>query len=253
MNSRISRDRLVSALAVAAFHALLGYALLTSLGIGAARRAADTLKLFDIAPEPPSPPPPVPPAQAAAAPEAAAAPPAPKAQASPVEAPSPQVRLHAPAPLVTAATAGTGAQASQGGGGAGSGTGAGDSGGSGSGGAATKARQIAGELSGRDYPRSAKRARAGGTVLIRYMVGVDGRPSGCTITQSSGNRDLDETTCRLIEQRFRYEPARDAEGRPVPDMQAGRHIWWTEPKRRRYPFEWEPEDRGLPSSADTKE
>ena len=79
-------------------------------------------------------------------------------------------------------------------------------------------------------------------MLVRYTVGVDGRPSGCTITQSSGNADLDETTCRLIEQRFRYEPARDAEGRAIPDVQTGRHIWWTEPKRPHYPFEWKPEE-----------
>jgi protein TonB len=79
-------------------------------------------------------------------------------------------------------------------------------------------------------------------VLVRYTVGVDGRPSGCTVTQSSGNEDLDSNTCRLVEQRFRYEPARDADGRVVPDTVNGRHVWWTEPRRKRYPDEWEPEE-----------
>ena len=35
------------------------------------------------------------------------------------------------------------------------------------------------------------------------------------IVSYSGNAALDETTCRLIEQRYRYDPSRDADGRPV--------------------------------------
>jgi len=50
---------------------------------------------------------------------------------------------------------------------------------------------------------------------VRYFVNVDGRVSGCVVTRSSGNAVLDETTCRLIEQRYRYDPSRDADGRPV--------------------------------------
>ncbi|HEX8534636.1 MAG TPA: energy transducer TonB, partial [Allosphingosinicella sp.] len=163
----------------------------------------------------------------------------------------PEVRLPVPPPVAAAPAPAVGRDASRGAsdrpgtgsgaGGEGTGTGGGGSGsGSGSGGSGTRARQVAGALSGRDYPRAAKSARAGGTVLVRYTIGVDGRPSGCTVTRSSGNRDLDEATCRLIEQRFRYEPARDADGRPVASTETGRHIWWTEPKRQRYPYEWKP-------------
>lgn len=238
------RQRLASAAGVAAFHALLGYALVIGLGFDGPSKTSEALKLFDIAPEPPPPPakPPPPPAPAQA--KAAAAPPAPKAEAAPVVAPTPEVRLAVQSRFATASTPGTGSDSSQGASnGPGSGTGGGGSGtGQSSGGAITRARQVAGALTGRDYPRAAKRARAGGTVLVRYTVGVDGHPSGCTITQSSGNAALDAVTCRLIEQRFRYEPARDAEGRPVLDVQTGRHIWWTEPKRRPLPYEWTPEE-----------
>ena len=50
---------------------------------------------------------------------------------------------------------------------------------------------------------------------MRFTVGIDGRVSGCTVTRSSGYALLDTTTCRLIEKRFRYHPARDAQGQPV--------------------------------------
>jgi protein TonB len=241
------RQRLASAAGVAAFHALLGYALVVGLGFDGAGKESEALKLFDIAPEPPPPPakPPPPPAPAQA--KTAAAPLAPKAEAAPLVAPTPEVRLPVPPRLAAASTPGTGSDNSQGASnGPGSGTGGGGTGsGQGSGGAVTRARQIAGALTGRDYPRAAKRARAGGTVLVRYTVGVDGRPSGCTVTQSSGNADLDAVTCRLIEQRFRYEPARDGEGRPIPSVETGRHIWWTEPKRQRFPYEWKPEEEPI--------
>ena len=257
LSDQANRDRIASAAAVAAFHALLGYALITGLGIDVAGKAGETLKLLDIAPETPPPPVDPPPAAKADAPEAAAAPPGLKAQGSTVAAPPPQVRLEVPPPLAAAPKPGAGSDTSQGAsdrpgpgtgsGGEGSGTGSGGSGtGNGGGGAVTRARQVEGALSGRDYPRAAKRARAAGTVLVRYTVATDGRVHGCTVTQSSGNVDLDDVTCRLIERRFRYEPARDAEGRPVADTLTGRHIWWTEPRRPKYPYEWKPEDQREP-------
>jgi protein TonB len=36
------------------------------------------------------------------------------------------------------------------------------------------------------------------------------------VISSSGNRALDDTTCRLILKRFRFAPARDAAGMAVP-------------------------------------
>ena len=258
-NQERGRERIASAIGVAAFHLLLGYVLISGFRMEAGSRFGDTLKLFDVARETPSPPPPEPPLPAARTEEAegAAAPAGLEADVSPVVIPPPEVRLRVPPPIVAAPTPGVGSQTSQGAsdtpepgtgaGGEGAGTGSGGSGvGAAGGGAAVKPQQVAGELSGRDYPRAAKRARAGGTVLVRYTVGTDGRVSGCTVTQSSGNVDLDSVTCTLVERRFRYEPARDAQGRPVTDTLTGRHIWWTEPKRQPYPFVWEPPAGGDP-------
>jgi protein TonB len=50
------------------------------------------------------------------------------------------------------------------------------------------------------------------------------------VTRSSGSRELDSVTCRLIMQRFRYRPARDAEGRPIAETIAGEHVWEVAPR-----------------------
>ena len=88
-----------------------------------------------------------------------------------------------------------------------------------------------------DYPRSAFEAGIGGTVLMRFTVGVTGRVTDCRVTRSSGNAELDGTTCRLILKRFRYRPARNAQGRPVAAVVTGKQQWvlsrqadrWIEP------------------------
>ena len=45
------------------------------------------------------------------------------------------------------------------------------------------------------------------------------------MTRSSGNADLDAATCPVVRKRFRYEPARDAFGRPVPGVENGALEW----------------------------
>jgi protein TonB len=56
-------------------------------------------------------------------------------------------------------------------------------------------------------------------------VGVDGHVSDCRITHSSGSNTLDGLTCGLIEKRFRFRPARDGSGRPVPSVIVENHSW----------------------------
>jgi periplasmic protein TonB len=221
------------------FHALLGYALITGLAPGGAARAGKALKLFDIPADPP-PPPHQDPAPAKAAPdrEGAASPPDLKARSAAVVAPPP--KMPAPRPVAAAPVAGPGADPSagaarkpgpgSGGGGLGNGAGSGRAGGGpgGGGGLAERARLIAGRILDSDYPRAASEARIGGSVIVRFTVAADGRPRGCSVMRSSGSADLDAATCRLIERRFRYRPARDAQGRPVPAMLGWKQSWWQE-------------------------
>lgn len=90
----------------------------------------------------------------------------------------------------------------------------------------TPAALVKGRLKNSDYPRAARRAGAEGTVHVRFLVNPDGGVGGCTVTRSSGHPELDSTTCRLIERRFRYRPARDAQGRPTSDVVVGEQLWW---------------------------
>lgn len=227
-----NRDRVKSAFGVAVFHAVLGYALVTGLGFQVAEDKRPALKLFDV-PVPP-PPPPVEETRPSEAEEGAAAPPNLKARPVPVVAPPPEVRLEVPPPIVAAPVPAPGNQPRSGAsdrigpgtgaGGEGTGTGSGGSGTGWGSGIATRARLIRGRLRDSDYPRSARRG-AWDSVSVRFTVAPNGRAAGCMVTKSSGNATVDATACRLIERRFRYEPARDARGRPVPDMIVGTDIW----------------------------
>ncbi|WP_162139998.1 TonB family protein [Sphingomonas sp. Mn802worker] len=91
-----------------------------------------------------------------------------------------------------------------------------------------RARLIAGTITPRDYPKQERAARIGGSVTVSFEVGADGRARGCVVTGTSGNTALDTTTCRLVEARFRYAPARSAGGVPVSEQRGWRQRWWLE-------------------------
>jgi TonB family protein len=63
-------------------------------------------------------------------------------------------------------------------------------------------------------------------VIARLSINESGRVPACEILRSSGNQHLDSTTCRLIQQRFRFRPARDRNGQPVSDYAAWQQTWW---------------------------
>ena len=251
MDRALKQERMQSALGVAAMHALLGYALITGLGVEIGEPAPAPLKLFDVVVEPPPAPVEVPVQAQVASPaqEGAAAPPNLKATASPVVAPKPEIELKIPPAVVAAPVPGVGAQAAagvsllpgpgSGSGGIGNGVGSGGRGeGTGGGGALARAKLLKGRIVDADYPRAARQAEIGGTVIVRFKVGTDGRASACKVSRSSGHPELDATTCRLIEQRFRYEPARDASGKPVADLLGWKQVWWLE--RRGHPVAGDP-------------
>lgn len=238
--SSTSNNRLVGVIGAVLVQAALLYALLVGLAVHMPTRVGEDLKLFATAPPPPPPPPhekTTPHRIRSKRPEGAASPPNLRAKRTEVVAPPPVVILPAPPPpVVVAPLAGIGsadhAGAStvpgpgSGSGGIGNGTGSGDEGsGDGDGGDDIPPRLRKGRLKDSDYPRAAGDAGIGGTVSVRYAVETDGRVTGCTVTRSSGNAALDETTCRLIEQRFRYAPSRDAHGRPVRSFIVENHSW----------------------------
>lgn len=238
MASARQRERAAAAAGVALFHALLGYALLIGLrGELAPAAVAGRLKLITLAELPPPPPVVSVPDKPTRTEEGAAAPPSRKAKPSPVVAPKtplpvppilPTVEKALPVPPGSDTSAGVSSKEGVGSGTGGEGIGSGSGGsGTGSGGGGTRpAERIAGALANRDYPRSALRSRAEGNVSVRYTVSADGRAEDCRIMRSSGHADLDETTCRLIEKRFRYRPALDRSGRPTAATEYKSFDWY---------------------------
>jgi protein TonB len=223
--------RLRSLAAVLAAHVLLAWFILTLTGPSILRERTAALDVFDVRPVPPPPPvePPVTPIRAARhavtpKPEGAAA--TGRAPPAPVRLVSLEVSRQLAAPARPAASGAAPVASMVGGGGTG-GSGAGLSGrGSGAGGGtpAVPARLTSGRIQPRDYPRAA--AGAQGSVTVHLRIGTSGAVTGCTVARSSGNAVLDATTCRLIRERFRYAPARTADGRAVTDLVGWRQRWW---------------------------
>lgn len=204
-------ERFAAMLGAILFHAALLYALIFGLRFEPGNRGGPQLAVFDVV-EPPPPPAAEPPRPH---PQPAEAPSSPGQAAAPIVVPQPKIPLPVPPPVAAAPAPGPGTAAGPGAAGAGSGQGLGGDG-DGAGGA-MHAQRRSGSLRDRDYPPAARREGAEGIVHVRFTVGTDGRVGGCTVTRSSGHDALDTTTCRLIERRFRYHPARDSQGRPVPE------------------------------------
>ena len=255
-----SGDRLKAGIPALIIHACLLLAIIRGLGLELPPLAPPAMELVDVPKSLPPPPPPEHQVRARARRAEGAAAPA-NLESRPTEIVAPPVVVAQPRPPIAAApVAGPGFKPASGAapvpgpgtgaGGEGNGTGAGGAGngpGGGGRGGETPPRQIRGEIRDRDYPRGAAEAGVGGTVSVIYTVEADGSASRCAITRSSGNAELDETTCRLIEQRFRFEPSRDRDGRPISSRIVQDHEWALEnapshgedeppPRRRRWPF-----------------
>jgi len=238
MNERsILGARVRAAVGAVAINLALGYALLSGWPREVVEMIDDRIVMLDLAPPPPPPPVEIiPPPVRSDRPEGAAAPPNIRSRATAIVAPPP-VLPTPPTPIVAATVAGAGTDATSGAalvagpgtgsGGQGDGTGGGGDGDGDGGGAddETPPRRIGGRIRDSDYPRGLGEAGVNGTVGVRYLVAVDGRARECQVTQSSGNAVLDQTTCRLIESRFRYRPARDARGQPMPSYLVENHEW----------------------------
>lgn len=177
--------------------------------------------------------------------EGEAAPPNLQSQATEVTAPPVPPPPVPPPPLPAALKPFEGSQSTQGAasvagpgtgaGGVGSGTGSGGAGdgdgGGGDGSDYTAPRQIGGRLRKSDIPDEVRDAGVRGVVSVRYFVTSEGKARDCRITRSSGSRVLDVTTCRLIEERFRFRPSLGPDGRAVGSYIVQDHYWFTNEPR----------------------
>lgn len=76
-----------------------------------------------------------------------------------------------------------------------------------------------------DYPAAALQRRSEGTVEFRVIVDPQGMPTECIVESSSGDADLDETTCRIMLERARFTPARDEASNAVAGFYSSRIQW----------------------------
>ncbi|MDT9600097.1 energy transducer TonB [Sphingosinicella rhizophila] len=228
-------DRIKAAAGAVLLQGLLAYFLLSGMKVPVPERVSEPLSLISILLAPPSEPI-VPPPVRNRRPEGEASPPNIRSRATQIVAPPPVVTLPLPPPLVAAPVAGPGYEPTQGAadvrgpgtgaGGEGDGRGGGGLGdGDGGGGRGIPPRLMKGRIRNADYPESAKRVLAGGTVTVLYTVATNGRVVDCQIQRSSGHADLDATTCRLIVERFRYRPSLDDRGRPIRSKIIADHHW----------------------------
>jgi protein TonB len=212
-----NRNRAIGLAVAIGINALLLVLILTlSRDVAPALLRGPGLSTFDIT-QPPPPPPPPPETK----PAGASAPPSRGATKAP-SPPNPPRPLPKPTPAQpavdagsqSASGAGTAAGSGAGRGGQGAGTGSGGSG-TGNGAGATPPVHIAGALTDADYRRAGLPQGAAGTVLISFRVRSDGTVDRCSTVRSSGYAIIDRETCRLVERRFRFRPARDAAGQPI--------------------------------------
>jgi periplasmic protein TonB len=84
---------------------------------------------------------------------------------------------------------------------------------------------LASYVSDEDYPSNAVRNEEQGTTRFRLAVGPDGKVRECTVTSSSGSSALDATTCKLMRQRAKFEPARDSDGKATGDTVTSAIRW----------------------------
>jgi protein TonB len=186
----------------------LMYAIVTGLAYNVIKKAAEDLKTFDVEEQPPPPEEPPPPPKDM-----------PKVPPPPVT-PPPLVRMEAPPPPIQTVTtpvippvappappmAPPAPRKAQ---------------------SATSAKgDLRSLFSSDDYPASAVSAGAEGTARASLSIGTDGRVTGCSITQSTGNTALDAATCNILRRRAKFIPARDTNGNPTTDTISTPSIVW---------------------------
>lgn len=218
---QIGTNRTVAIIIAAVVHVILGYFIINGLAYNVIKQAADELKTFNVEQEPPPPPeepPPPPPEQVAETPPPVVSPPpivrtktppppvqtvreAPPPVITPRAAPAPPARPAPPPPLPPPPQPVK----------------------------TVPPRSAVGDLQGLfrsdDYPPTAIERDEQGSVAVRLSVGTDGRVTNCDVTNSSGSRTLDSTTCRILRSRAKFTPAKDSRGNPTTDTVTQRIRW----------------------------
>lgn len=76
-----------------------------------------------------------------------------------------------------------------------------------------------------DYPMKAFEKKAEGVTRFELLVAPDGAIADCAIVSSSGNAELDRTTCFLATKRVKFNPARGDSGTPMWGVYRSQALW----------------------------
>lgn len=76
-----------------------------------------------------------------------------------------------------------------------------------------------------DYPPRSKAARDEGEVRFALTIDDTGRVIRCDIEHTSGHRELDFQTCRLLFARAKFRPARAMQSQPIASVFRSRIRW----------------------------
>ena len=228
-----NKDKTGAVVAVVAVHVALLMMLLQISGKMDFTQPQSVLRVFDLNEVPPPPPEPVPPQpQQKPKPNESEGAPSPqnvRSRATDVQAPRPPISLPVPVPMETSRTPNAGTEGTQGAstlgpgtgaGGNGTGTGSGGSGngngGGGGGGYVTPPQLLTPVLRGRDFPRQLLEDWPGGAqIFLRIRVSSDGGVNQCLVDRGTGNPAIDSAVCNVVQQRFRFSPARSSDGQAV--------------------------------------
>jgi protein TonB len=204
----MSTNRMIALGLVALLHVFLGYAFITGLALKAVKAIVNPLESVNIEEEapPPEEPPPPPPKEVDIPPFV------PPPEVSVAQDAAPQItvqnRVEQPAPVYTppapvAAPAPPKPSVAS---------------------PATPKGRGNG-ISEDDYPDASRRAEEQGVVRVTYTVGTNGSVTACSVTKPSGFPRLDEATCKVIQRRWRFNPAKDAAGQPIEETRSQPVRW----------------------------
>jgi len=76
-----------------------------------------------------------------------------------------------------------------------------------------------------DYPAGAANIGMAGAVIIRLLIGADGRIGNCAVTKSGGDKLFQDATCQAATKRGSFEPAIGADGKPMASVWVQRINW----------------------------
>lgn len=72
-----------------------------------------------------------------------------------------------------------------------------------------------------DFPAGA----SSGQVTMLFRIGEDGRASECRVIESTGEKSLEDVSCRTMVQRARFRPALARDGKPIVSWEIRRVRW----------------------------